>query len=282
MIKHLAALLIALALPITASAWSWQDLWLTQNQQGERAFHKGQFKQAQTQFSDTRWKAAAAYEAKDYAAAYQALKDKHSATDLYNLGNIYAQQQQFDQAITAYNAALKKQKDFPDAAFNLALLKKMQKQQQQNKQSSSKDQQKQKKKAQASSKNKQQQNKPSQSTQANNEENKQHSKATPKQSKPKQSKQKNENNAHHQSKEQNTKQAQKEAKQPQNNKQPAQTKPSSPESAKNTPPQKQHVEQAKPSFRKGTTLDQVEDNPGSLLKQKLWRDYQRRQQQGKS
>ncbi len=131
------AVLIALPQPSEAN-----DLWLTPDQQAARAMEAGDTAAAAAQFEDPRWRAAAHYRAGDYAAAAEALEGLNDAEALYNKGNALARQGQFEQALAAYEQALKQQPDNEDAEYNRDLIKQlMQQQSQQDQQSSSQDQQ---------------------------------------------------------------------------------------------------------------------------------------------
>jgi Ca-activated chloride channel family protein len=126
------ALLLLLPLPKNSYAFGWQDLWQSQDQQAQQAFQAKNYSQAQQQFSNPAWQAAAAYKAGDYDKALEALK---AAPNAYNQGNALAKKGQLQEALAAYNQALKQNPNDEDAKFNKDLVEKeLEKQQQKQKQ----------------------------------------------------------------------------------------------------------------------------------------------------
>ena len=115
--------------PTEASIW--QDLWLTDDQQGFKALNEGDAEAAQSLFENPQWQASAAYRNQDYQAAAEQFRQGNSADDFYNLGNSLASAGDLDGAITAYDQALKRQPDMEDAIANRELVKQL-KQQAQN------------------------------------------------------------------------------------------------------------------------------------------------------
>ncbi|AEF98558.1 VWA domain-containing protein [Methylomonas methanica] len=133
-------LLCLLPLPKPAAALDWQSLWHTQDQRAQQAFQQQQYQQAAEQFSNPDWRAAAQYKAGQFQEAAETLKDTQSADGHYNRGNALAKAGQLQEAIQAYQAALKLDPNHADARYNKELLEKQlqdqQKQQNQDKQSS--------------------------------------------------------------------------------------------------------------------------------------------------
>ena len=126
---------LLLSQPKPTMAFSWNDLWLTPDQQAQKAMEKGDVKQAEKMFVDPTWKASAAYKAGDYEQALQGFSQQKSVDALYNQGNALAKMHKLPEAIKAYEAVLKQDKNHQDAKYNLDLLKKLlEKQQQQNQQ----------------------------------------------------------------------------------------------------------------------------------------------------
>jgi Ca-activated chloride channel family protein len=105
-------------LPGNAYATSWQDLWQRPDQQAARALQQGQPKQAQQLAHDPAWRGAAAYRAGNYTGAAQALQQAPGGDAAYNLGNALARQGQYQQAIGAYDHALKLDPANADAKAN--------------------------------------------------------------------------------------------------------------------------------------------------------------------
>ncbi|WP_161960100.1 vWA domain-containing protein [Xanthomonas arboricola] len=73
-----------------------------------------------------------AYRKGDFAAAQKAFEHVPTDEGLYNLGNALARQGQYDEAIAAYDRALKQHPDQPDAIANRAAVEAARKRQQQN------------------------------------------------------------------------------------------------------------------------------------------------------
>jgi Ca-activated chloride channel family protein len=111
--------------PHGAQAGTWDDLWLTPDQQGQRAFDKGDFAAASNAYQDTGRKAAALYRSGDYAAA------SGDFTDSYNRGNALARAGELEAALAAYDERLTAAPDDADAKFNRDLVAKLLEQQKQ-------------------------------------------------------------------------------------------------------------------------------------------------------
>ena len=105
-------------MPATAEAMSWHDLWQRPDQQAAQALRDGDAKQAQQLAHDPVWRGAAAYRAGDYTSAAQALQRAPGTDAAYNLGNALAKQSQYQQAIAAYDHALKLDPGNADAKAN--------------------------------------------------------------------------------------------------------------------------------------------------------------------
>jgi Ca-activated chloride channel family protein len=130
------ALLCVLApVPRPADAIEWRDLWLTPDQQAQRALQAGDAKQAAERFRDPAWKAAAEYKAGDYGQAAKDLAKLDTAAGQYNRGNALANQGALEDALKAYDRALQLDPKNEDAAYNRKLveeaLRRQQEQQQQ-------------------------------------------------------------------------------------------------------------------------------------------------------
>lgn len=128
----LALCLIPLSLP--SEAWEWRDLWQSPDQQAQRDFDAGNSKAAAEKFEDANWRAAAQYRSGDFAAAAESLQSIDSADAHYNRGNALAHEGKLEEAIAAYDAALKKNPAMEDAIANRKISEMALKQQQQQKQ----------------------------------------------------------------------------------------------------------------------------------------------------
>jgi Ca-activated chloride channel family protein len=142
----LVPLVLLPMLPGTAHAASWHDLWQRRDQQAASALKQGDAKQAMQLARDPAWRGAAAYRAGDYAAAAQALRAAKGGGAAYNLGNALAREGKYQDAIQAYDRALKLDPADADAKANRQAVEDWLRKQQkppQNRSSSSQQQQKQ-------------------------------------------------------------------------------------------------------------------------------------------
>lgn len=115
----------------SALAFSWQDLWLSADQQGYRHFRKEQYPQALNAFNDQSWKGIAAYRAGRFEEAEHYFR---SSTDLkahYNLGNTLVQLGKYQEAIDEYNIVLETDPEHVDAQHNREIAKRLLEQSQQ-------------------------------------------------------------------------------------------------------------------------------------------------------
>jgi Ca-activated chloride channel homolog len=149
----LLSLLLSVNLMTTESVWAtekpeqssfeWQDLWQTDDQQGEALFNQQAFSEATETFDRADWRGLAAFKAKNYDAAIEQFshaidspgQQPNSLANLhYNLGHSFAHSQDFESAINAYGTALSLNPNLEQAKTAKALLEQLQKQQQQQKQ----------------------------------------------------------------------------------------------------------------------------------------------------
>lgn len=112
----------------------WQDLWQTRNQQGAQAWEQEEHERAAELFRSPEWQGTANYRAGNYEEAIEAFSQGEDVDSLYNQGNAYARAQQFEQAISAYEAVLEQDGDHEDARQNKAIVERMLEQQQQEQQ----------------------------------------------------------------------------------------------------------------------------------------------------
>ncbi len=128
----LACLVLTLSSPPTY-ANLWDDLWQRRDQQAFQALREGQPEAAAQQFDNQAWRNAANYRSEQYAAAAagwaaQSRNDPTTADGHYNLGNALAQLGDFAGAIEAYDRVLAMLPNHEDAAFNKALVERLQQQ----------------------------------------------------------------------------------------------------------------------------------------------------------
>ena len=121
------------------SSIEWQDLWQTNDQQGEALFNQQAFTEAAEAFDRADWKALAAFKAKNYDTAIEQFNHAIKTTEQqpnnlanlhYNLGHSLAHRQDLESAINAYDTALSLNPDLEQAKAAKALLEQLQKQQQ--------------------------------------------------------------------------------------------------------------------------------------------------------
>ncbi|MDX8405455.1 MAG: VWA domain-containing protein [Mariprofundus sp.] len=129
----LLVIIAPLAMPQQAKAMTWQDLWQTPDQQGQALLQQGDAKAAAARFHNPAWKGAAEYRAGQFENAAKTLTHVDGADGWYNRGNALAKAGQLQQAIDAYDQALKAEPDHADAIFNRELVQKLLKKQQQQK-----------------------------------------------------------------------------------------------------------------------------------------------------
>lgn len=107
------------------------NLFLTPDQMGQRAFAAEKFEEAKNQFQNKQWRAAAAYKSGDFETAVGALDNPVTADEWYNKANALARMGNFEEAIAAYEHALSETGSHEDAAHNKALLEELLEQQEQ-------------------------------------------------------------------------------------------------------------------------------------------------------
>ena len=127
-------LLLFTGQPPQAQAQTWDNLWLTPDQQGQRALQAGDTEQAAQLFENSDWAGTAAYRGGDYEAAVEHFSEPSDAADWYNRGNALARAGNIDKAIEAYKESLALDSGRTDAEENLALLEQLKDQQQQQQQ----------------------------------------------------------------------------------------------------------------------------------------------------
>ncbi len=97
------------------------DAWLTPDQQGRRAFERGDFDAAAEHFQDPFWRGTALYRAGKFAEAIDAFATVNSAESYYDQGNALLHLLKFEEAVAAYKQALALRPDWPEAEANLAV-----------------------------------------------------------------------------------------------------------------------------------------------------------------
>jgi Ca-activated chloride channel homolog len=125
----------------TAAAFSWTDLWQRPDQQAQVQLDAGNAKQAQALAQNPALRGTADYRAGDMADAARDFQGADDADARYNAGNALAKQQQFKEAIAAYDDALRRDPSMADAAANKKAVEEWLKKQQQKNDQGDKDKQ---------------------------------------------------------------------------------------------------------------------------------------------
>ncbi|PHS62962.1 MAG: hypothetical protein COB09_12025 [Thalassobium sp.] len=127
-------LLLPLCWPDNSYALEWKDLWQTPDQQGAELFEQDPAKAAEA-FNDPNWRGSAAYRAGDYESAAKAFAEgPQTAISQYNRGNALLQAGKPDEAIAAYDEALKLNPEMKEAAANRETAEKLKQQKEQQQQ----------------------------------------------------------------------------------------------------------------------------------------------------
>ncbi|MGN6520532.1 MAG: VWA domain-containing protein [Dokdonella sp.] len=101
-----------------ARAASLQDLWQRADQQAAAALAAGDAKRAAELAPTPEWRGGAAYRSGDFAAAESAYAQAAGADAAYNRGNALAKLGRYEEAIAAYDEALKREPGMADAEAN--------------------------------------------------------------------------------------------------------------------------------------------------------------------
>lgn len=118
----LPLLLLFVLPPPEANAGVWEDLWWRSDQQAMHRLQSGDADQAKTMFERPDWRAAAAYQSGDYAGALETLDGIEGGRAAYNRGNALARLGRLEDAVTAYDDALRIDPSDPDTRFNRELV----------------------------------------------------------------------------------------------------------------------------------------------------------------
>uniref|UniRef100_A0A486XQL5 TPR domain protein in aerotolerance operon n=1 Tax=Rheinheimera sp. BAL341 TaxID=1708203 RepID=A0A486XQL5_9GAMM len=265
--NQLFSVALLMFLPYHADAFEWRDLWQSKQQQAQQDYAEGDYDSARQKFRQPLWQGNAAYRSGDYQGAEQAFRqaiaEKSNQHSWHNLGNSLAQQGRYQDALDAYTEALQHQPDFNPAQQNADLMRKLlqqqQQEQQQDGQQQNSEQQQGEQQGQDSEKNSQDQQ------DANNQSNADNQSADP-------------------SAEQNqTEQQQQQAAQQQPN--DSQPEAAEAEQQQEQEQQQQAIREAWPNAtaeeqqQLDNLLRKVQDDPALLLRNKMYLEYLKRQQQ---
>ena len=105
-------------LSILILAASWAGLWLTPDQQGQRAFRNKDYKAAAEAFQNIEWQGAAWYRAGEFEKAARCFGQVSSPEADFNAGNAWLMAGKYEQAIASYDNALEKKPGWKEAKEN--------------------------------------------------------------------------------------------------------------------------------------------------------------------
>ena len=114
-----------------AMAFEWNSLWQNRDQRAMTALQENNPEQAANLFRTPNWKAEALYRNQAFDQSAELFAQSGSANGFYNQGNALAHAGKLEEAISAYEQALKLNPDMEDAKFNKELLEKLKQQQEQ-------------------------------------------------------------------------------------------------------------------------------------------------------
>ena len=97
------------------------DWWLTPDQQGQRAYDRGEFEAAAKQFTDPARIGAALYAARDFEGAAAVFGRQPGPEGPYNRGNALIFLGRYEEAIASFDAALALRPEWTEAAENRAI-----------------------------------------------------------------------------------------------------------------------------------------------------------------
>ena len=116
-----------------AMALSWNDLWQTRDQLGQKALQEGNPELAASLFNNPAWKAEALFRNQQFEESASTLSSPDDQTigpiSAYNRGNALARAGKLQEAIDAYDQAISQQPDMEDARFNRHLVEQLLQQQ---------------------------------------------------------------------------------------------------------------------------------------------------------
>jgi Ca-activated chloride channel family protein len=273
---HRLIFIIFAFLSVQVHAFSWSDLWYTPNQQGQHLMNKGQYLKAKEIFDQIDWAASAAYRAGDYERAAKLFKELNTEQGYYNEGNALAHLGHYEQALEAYDKALKFNPDNQDALYNRKLVQdllKKDKEQKKNKDQQDKDQQN-KDQQNKDQQDKDQQNKDQQNKDQQNKD-QQNKDQQNKDQQNKDQQNKDQQNKDQQNKDQQNKDQQNKDQQNKNQQDSQQNKSKKSDKKQEGDAQtkaEQEKQQAKQQW-----LRLIPDDPGGLIREKFLRDHLRRE-----
>ena len=271
--------LLTPAQPVHADFWT--DLWKTKDQQGQQHFNKEEFDQAAEQFENPQWQGSAHYQAGNYEQALSAFQQGKDAQSLYNQGNALAKLQRLEEAIEAYDNALKIDPELEDAKANKAILEKLKQQQDKQQQQDQENQDKNENDKQNDQENQDQQSQENQKQDGDQQQDQQKQENSEQQQSEQNQDQQQESDQDNQSEQKQNDQKSQEQKEQEEKE--AQAQQQKDEAAEQNQEQQQaqalKAQQEKETEQKHKQLlNKVTDDPYLLLRNKMQLEYQKRRQ----
>ncbi len=127
----LVLLVGVLSPPRAAMAVGWDDLWQRPDQQAARALAQKDYERASRIAEDPLLRGIAEYRRGNYQQALENFSQANGATADYDRGNALAKLGRYEEAIAAYDSALKSAPDMEDAQVNKAAVEALLRQQEQ-------------------------------------------------------------------------------------------------------------------------------------------------------
>jgi Ca-activated chloride channel family protein len=119
-----------IAMPYSALAFEWNDLWQRSDQQAAELLRKGETNKAAQRFENPEWKGTAAYRSGDYEKAIEQFSQQDHPRANFNRGNALAFAGRLQAALDAFKQVLAENPQDEDAQYNHDLIEKLLKEQQ--------------------------------------------------------------------------------------------------------------------------------------------------------
>jgi len=279
------ALLLALSLPFTSPSLEAAEtsLWKNNEQNAFQAYQDKNFQAASELYDSSFSKGSALYKNKQYEQALEQFNDvvesqPTNANAFYNQGNSYAQLQQFDKAIEAYEKALSIDPDMKLAADNKKLIEQIQEQQEQQNQDNQDQNQRSDQKDEQDSQQNDQQNEDQQNQEQQSDDQQQSEQQDSEQKS--QDEQQSEQDKQQESEQQQQDEKQQEDQQAEQQQQP---EPAQEQKAEELQQQAQQMSESDEDVNQELEqlpnwLKNMPDDPSILLRRKMQLEYQKRNQ----
>jgi Ca-activated chloride channel family protein len=98
--------------------FEFMNLWMTPDQQGRYYFENGNYDEAAKRFKDPLWKGFSYYLNEKFEAAIGEFAKVNTPEGYFNLGNAYAHNKNYEQAVKSYDTVLKLSPDYHEVRIN--------------------------------------------------------------------------------------------------------------------------------------------------------------------